>query len=133
MKYFPHLKVEFRAVEYGASHVLEYRINPDQDLKYKDEISIFGLFKFNVKRKFKTNWIQAWCFSNYPSAYLYSKESGEPYLPIFIENKKELNWYKEKFKTIGEFIDYKHKLDEDEESKWIVDRTNYLNNKETWY
>lgn len=131
MKYFPHLKIEFRAVPYSSKHVLEYRISPDQYLTYYVEKSIFG-FKFQLKRKFKTNWHQPSVLINYPSAYLYSKESGDPYLPIFIKNKKDLEWYKEKFKTIGEFFKYIEENEAKEEAEWKKLRDEYLENNKIW-
>ena len=87
--YNKNLKIEFRAVPYSTSHVLEYRISPNQDLTYETEVNIFGLFKIKLKRKYKTNWHQPTIITNYPSAYLYSKESGEIYLPFFIREKKD--------------------------------------------
>lgn len=132
MKYFPHLKIEFRAVPYSSEHVLEYRISPDQDLTYYVEKSILGLFKITLKRKFKPTWYQINMFRNYPGAYLYSKESGDTYLPIFIRDKSDLKWYKEKFKTVGEFLDYVKGEDAVEEAKWKVMRDKYLENNKIW-
>ena len=133
MKYLPHLKIEFRAVDYSSdAHVLEYRISPDQDLTYEDEISIFGLFKIKLKKKFSTRWHMPYEFLNWPGSERYSKESGEPYVPMFVHDRKELEDYKKKFKTIGEFLDYKHKEDAKEEAKWQIERTEYLNKQGIW-
>ena len=135
MKIATDLKIEFRAIVYttSGSHVLEYRISPDQDLSYTKEISVFGLFTIKCKKHFKTNWCQPRVFSNYPTAYIYSKESGGPYLPIFIYDKKDIEWYKSNFKTIGEFFDYIDKENDKEESKWREKRNEYLKNNITWY
>lgn len=130
--YNKDLKIEFRAVPYSTRHVLEYRISPDQDLTYETEVSIFGLFKIKLKKKYKTNWHQPCILVNYPSAYLYSKESGEPYLPIFIRDKDELKKIQSMFKTIGEFFDYVNKEEAKEEAEWQKDRNEYLKNCGTW-
>ena len=56
MKYREDLKIEFKAEIFGSVgtyHVLMYRISPDQDLTYETEVSIFGLFKIKLKRKYK--------------------------------------------------------------------------------
>lgn len=49
-----NLKIDLRAVPYSdTSHVLEYRINPNQDLTYYKEHSLlFGLIKFKTKHKY---------------------------------------------------------------------------------
>ena len=125
------LKIEFRAVPYSSNHVLEYRISPDQDLTYETEVSIFG-FKFKRTKKYKTNWRQPHLLTNYPSAYLYSKESGEPYLPIFIKVKEDLEYYKKKYKTYESFINYMDDYESKEEAKWKKDREEYLENHKIW-
>lgn len=45
------LKIDLRAVPHGSScHVLQYRINPNQDLTYyKEHNWFFGLIKFKTK------------------------------------------------------------------------------------
>lgn len=126
------LKIEFRAVPYSTSHVLEYRISPNQDLTYETEVNIFGLFKIKLKRKYKTNWHQPCTLVNYPSAYLYSKESGEPYLPMFIRDKNEFKKIQSSFNTIGEFFDYVNKEEAKEEAKWQKARNEYLKTCGTW-
>ena len=130
--YNKNLKIEFRAVPYSTSHVLEYRISPDQDLSYETEVSIFGLFKIKLKRKYKTNWHQPCTFVNYPGSERYSKESGEPYLPIFVHDKDEFKKIQSSFKTIGEFFDYVNEVESKEEAKWQKARNEYLKNSGTW-
>ena len=132
MKYLPHLKIEFRAVPYSSEHVLEYRISPNQDLTYEDEISIFGLFKIKVKRKFKTNWHQPVIITYWPGSERYSKKSGELYLPFFIREKKDLQRFKTSFNTIGEFFDFMYREEAKAEAKWQIERTEYLKNCGTW-
>ena len=58
MVYRENLKIQFRAVAYGHSnHVLEYRIDPNQDLTYEKTYG-FWIFKFTIKRKFSTKQIR---------------------------------------------------------------------------
>ena len=130
--YNKNLKIEFRAVPYSTSHVLEYRISPNQDLTYETEVNIFGLFKIKLKRKYKTNWHQPTIITNYPSAYLYSKESGEIYLPFFIREKKDLQKFKTSFDTIGEFFDFMNREEAKGEAEWQKDRNEYLKNRGIW-
>lgn len=130
--YNKNLKIEFRAVPYSTSHVLEYRISPDQDLTYETEVSIFGLFKIKRKRKYKTNWHQPYILVNYPGAERYSKESGEPYLPMFVHDKNEFKKIQSAFKTIGEFFDYKNNKESKEEAEWQKARNEYLETCGTW-
>ena len=53
MKYitdYKNLKIQFRAVSFAkSSHVLEYRVDPNQDLTYKKTVG-FWIFKFSLKR-----------------------------------------------------------------------------------
>ena len=53
-------------------------------------------------------------------------------MPIFIKNKKDLEWYKEKFKTIGEFFEHINNEEAKEEAKWSELRNKYLENKTVW-
>lgn len=130
-KYKNNLKVEFRAVPYSTSHILEYRISPNQDLNYEKEYSFFG-FRFTIKRKFKTNWHQPFYFNNHITAYLYSKNDSFNYLPLFIDSKYELETFREKFKTIGQFISYFDEKEKRELHNWSIERNNYLNNCGVW-
>lgn len=131
MTYRDNLHIEFRAVPYGITdvHVLEYRISPDQDLSYTEEIKFLCL-KFNVKRKFKTNWHQAVKFLNWPSLYKFDESEG--YLPIFIKAKSDLAWYKNNFSTIGSFFEYREKEDAKEMDEYRRDREEFLNNNSIW-
>lgn len=126
-----NLKIEFRAVPYSRSHVLEYRISPNQDLNYKKEYSIFG-FRFTFKRKFKTNWHQPFYFKNRMTSYLYDKNDSFNYFPLFIDSKYELETFKEKFKTIGQFISYFDEKEKRELHNWSIERNKYLNNCGIW-
>lgn len=63
----------------------------------------FGI-KYKKKNKYNTSWRQPTRFLNYPSAYLYGEE--DCYLPIFVRTRKDLENFKSKYKTIGEFFDW---------------------------
>lgn len=132
-KFRRDLKIEFRAVPYALDsiHILEYRISPNQDLTYEENVSwLWGLIKFKRNRKFSTKWIEAGQFQNYPSAYLYEEDHN--YLPIFIREKNDLEEFKYKYKTIGDFYDMIDKHDAKEKAKWQIERDKYLENLGTW-
>lgn len=133
MIYQDNLKIEFRAVPYSSmsdSHVLQFRISPEQDLTYNKEYLFFG-FKINIKKKFKTNWHDATRCLNYPSAYLY-EESEVWGHPIFVYSKTQLDVYKYKYKTIGEFFKQLDKENSKELQEYKIKRDNYLTNKTIW-
>ena len=129
---FRDFKIEFRAVPYGSEHVLEWRISPDQNITYEKEVKILGLFKIKRIKKYDTKWHQPLVFTNYPSAYLYSKESGDPYLPIFVRKKKDLEEIKRRYKTYGEFFDHIDEYEAKEEAEWRIQRDEYLDNHKVW-
>ena len=130
---YKDLKIQFRAVSYAKSnHVLEYRVDPDQDLTYEKTIE-FWIFKFKVKRKYSTNWHQPKHFWNHITAKYYAKDDEFNYGPYWIENQKELDWYKNKFKTIGEFINYMNEYSNKEYEAWKLDRANWIKEQETMY
>ena len=130
-KYKDNLKIEFRAVPFSTSHVLEYRISPNQDLNYEKEYSIFGI-KFKLNKKFSTDWHQPFYFNNHITAYLYNKDDSTNYLPLFIDSRHELETFKLKFKTIGEFFSYYDEKEKHEIEEWTIERNNYLSNNGIW-
>lgn len=131
MKYSRDLKIEFRAVPYTkTSHVLEYRISPNQNITYKKEYSIFG-FKFYLNRKFDTRWKQSIWFRNYSWDKFFTEENS-CWAPIFINSKQHLQEYKIKYKTIGEFYDYLKEHDDKEKQAWEIHRQKYLDNHGIW-
>ena len=106
------LKIQFRSVKWGEDpdvRVIEYRIDPNQDIVYKKEMKLlFGLFKITVSRKYSTSWIQ-------PVVYrFWSSTHDFDVAPIFSSERwktyKNLKWFKDKFKTVNEF------------ECWIVDQ-----------
>ena len=47
---YKDLKIQFRAVSYAKfNHVLEYRVDPNQNLTYEKTIG-FWIFKFSVQQ-----------------------------------------------------------------------------------
>lgn len=131
-RYFPKLKVDFRAVPYASEHVLEYRINPDQDITYYQEISVFGLFKFKIKRKFDTSWKQPYLFHcSYASKY-FPEDDNRHYMPLFIYSKSQLDEYKRDFKTIGMWMKWMDNKEEEEKAKYKYERDVYLDHHTTW-
>lgn len=128
--YNDNLKIEFRAVPYSTSHVLEYRISPDQDLNFEVEKSFLGI-KYKKKKKYSTCWHQPRIFVNYPGACHHYEE--DCYLPIFIQDKKDLENFKLKYKTIGEFFTWKDKEENREKDEWQIERINYLEEHKEWY
>jgi len=128
------LKIQFRAVPYASdAHVLEYRVDPDQDITYEKKIKIFGLFKKTVKRKYSTNWIQPRYFMNHGTAYLYTKGDSFNWMPFFIHGQKELDWYKAEFKTMCEFEAYKNEVTNKNIKEWEVEREEYLSRNRIMY
>lgn len=129
--YNRNLKIEFRAVPYSStSHVLEFRISPEQDLNYEVEKSFFGI-KYKKTKKYETNWHQPVKFVNYPSAYLYDEENC--YFPIFVSTRKDLENFKSKYKTIGEFFDWIDRENNREKNEWQTEQANYAKEHTDWY
>ena len=133
MKYFPSLKVEFRAVPYASSHVIEYRISPEQDVTYFQEVSFLWIFKFKVKRKFDTSWKQPQLFRCTLTSKYYPENDTVNYMPLFIYKKEDLDEYVRKYKTIGEWFEWMDKIEETEKAKYQNERAEYLEQSTTWY
>ena len=129
--YNKNLKIEFRAVPYAVNnHVLEFRISPDQDLTFETDESFLG-FKYKKKRQYKTDWHRAQKFLNYPGAC--HRDEEDCYLPIFIYNQRELEFYKNNFSTFDDFFKWIEKEDNKEKKEWEIERNNWLANNEAWY
>lgn len=129
------LKIQFRAVCFHYDyHVLEYRIDPEQDLRYYKEHKWFwGLIKFGTVAKYSTKWIQPIHYWNNCTAKYYSEDNWNNWGHYFIKSQKDLDWYKNNFKTIGEFMEYHNDYSNKEYAEWKIDRENYLKSKETIY
>lgn len=129
------LKIEFRAVPYAMdSHVLEYRISPEQDLTYYKTISLFwDKVKFKIKRKYSTSWCRLEPFNCFAISEYYDINYYIHYCPIFCRTKEELNWYKENFDTIGKFENYIKNAEQIEINEYKIRRQQYLENRKTFY
>ena len=134
MKY-DDLKIQFRAVSYAkTNHVLEYRVDPNQDLRYFKEYKWFwGLIKWGTIAKYSTEWIQPKHYWNHCTAKYNTEDSWNNWGPYFIENQKELDWYKNNFKTIGEFLKYHNDYSNKEYEDWKIDRANYFKEQAPMY
>lgn len=132
---YKDLKIQFRAVHFtGESHVLEYRVHPNQDLRYFKEYKWFwGLITFGTIKRYSTKWIQPEHYWNHCTAKYYDENDWNNWGPYFIENQKSLDWYKNNFKTIGEFLKYHNDYSNKEYEKWKIERTNYLKEQESMY
>lgn len=131
---YADLKIEFRAVVYtSSSHVLEYRVDPNQDLRYDEEKSIFGLFKITRHKKYSTSWHQPLYFFVGTLSEQYSEDDPYHLHPLFIRDKKDLVWYKSNFKTIGDFFQYVNKLENENLATYRFKRKKYLETHTTWY
>jgi hypothetical protein len=105
--YNSNFKVQFRAVPFTRSSlILELRLDPNQDLSYIEEYKFLGLFKRKRIKYYDTDWHAPIRFVNHPTAKYYDKNDDSHWLHFFIKNQKELDWYKNNFKTIGEFYNY---------------------------
>ena len=139
MKYRDDLKIELRAVWYGSySHVLEWRISPNQDLKYlEDEIekSWFGFVKKIVHKvkKYDTLWHQPRLFVAPFTMDLYEFNDEFNWGPIWCEDKKQLEDYKQKFKTYGDIRKYIEDHTNKSYKKWKAAREAYLNKMKPIY
>ena len=132
---YKDLKIQFRAVPYSKSnHILEYRVYPEQDLRYYKEHKWFwGLIKFGTVAKYSTKWIQPEHYWNHCTAMYYTEDSWDNWGPYFIKNQEELDWYKNNFKTIGEFLKCHNDYSNEEYEAWKIARANYLKEQETMY
>lgn len=133
------LKIQLRAVSFAIhSHVLEYRIDPNQDITYEEEPTNFikRLLKklgWKFVKTFNTSWHQPQVFRDPLSMGEHDFYDDFNWGPIWCDTKEVLEHFKSKFKTYGDLITY---LEEDTmkcHKKWQVERAKYLKNKETIY
>lgn len=123
------LKIEFSAAPWIDNYyVLEYRISPHQDRTYKKTISLFfGLIKFSIKRKHSTKWQRPYKFFYCSSSYLYSFNDGFNWNPILVDDQDDLNSYKRRFDTYGQFECYLNDLNKDNIERYWKDRYEHFN------
>ena len=127
------LSIEFRAVPYGyTSHELQYRVSPDQDLTYYKEYSLlWGLIRFTMKKKYDILWKGTNHFICYITSKYYDIDDDFNYCPILCTDKKSFDWYKENFKTLGEFEKYLDELENKNISQYKKEREELLKLKNT--
>ena len=102
------LKIQFRSVKwvpYSGSRVIEYRVDPEQNISYTKPVKwLFGLFTTTKTFTYNTFWVQPQVKSFFKSFHrlddmpVWTSETEERYHP--------LKWFKDNFKTIGEFEDW---------------------------
>ncbi len=127
------LKIEFRAVPYGESHVLEYRISPSQDLKYyKEHCWFWGLIKFRAVSKYSTKWVQPRIFCNHTLAYKNTEEDPDNYFPIFIWKRKDLEQFKNNYNIYGEFLKWYNEEDQKERIAYRKAHSEYEIESSIW-
>ena len=123
------LKIQFRGIHYtGKSHVLQYRIDPDDERNtyIKTKKYLFGLIKLDVLMSYPCKWITVNIFKgNYDKADEYSYLN---YGPIWVNSKKDVNLYRDRFKTIGQFEDYIKNKKAKNYEKYKANREAYLKN-----
>lgn len=133
------LKIQLRAVPFASySKVLEYRIDPEQELTYEKEPSnfferILKKLGFKLIRKYSTDWKQPRQFSNPLTMELYDFRDDFNWGPIWCDNQDSLNYYKRMFKTYKDLQDYLTQVNEKGYENWKKARTEYLNKHKTLY
>lgn len=129
------LKIEFRAVPYAdESHVLEYRVSPEQDLTYYAEVSyLWGLIKFKRKKKYSTKWKQVQEFRCSLTSHYYDDDEWLNYMPIWCDSPGTLNWFKRTFQTLGAFEKYIVEREKPEREKHWKKRQKYLEDRKKIY
>ena len=130
---YSNLLIEFRAVPYASdSHVLEYRINPNQDLTYLKKFKILGI-SFKIKSRYRPMWTKAKRFMNGLTSYQYDVYDDIHIMPIFIRTKDDLEFYKRRYRTIGRFMKTELlQYSEKQFREYQEDRDRYINNMRVW-
>lgn len=129
-----NLKIDLRAVPFGEVHVLEYRFNLNQDLRYyKEHRWLWGLIKFGTVHKYSTKWIQPVRFYNSLISYRYDEnDSFSNNFPIIVNSKEALEKFKTMFQTYGQFMDWYWEEDSKQRSEYRKERKEYLENLGIW-
>ena len=123
------LKIQFRGIHYtGKSHVLQYRIDPDDERNtyIKTKKYLFGLIKLDVLMSYACKWITVIIFKGY-----YDNADEYSYLnygPILVNSKKDVDLYRDRVKTIGQFEDYIKNKEAKNYEKYKANREAYLKN-----
>ncbi len=128
------LKIEFRGVPFSNTHILEYRISPDQDITYTKEVSLlWGLIKFTRTYKYDTTWHEIKIFKCWSTSYYYPITDDFHQSWIFLHNQSELDWLKNNFHTLKEFDNYIAEWNLKEREKYTKEREKYLNSQKIMY
>ena len=131
-----NLKIELRAVNYSdrsTYHVLEWRISPEQDVRYyKEHKWLFGLIKFGTVVKANTKWHMPYVFRCGICSKYYAEDDDYNYSPIFIESKEKLRELSEKIKTYGELSEWINERVSNEIYKYRAERKQFLEEQSTW-
>ena len=131
-----NLKIELRADIYSnrsTYHVLEWRISPEQDVRYyKEHNWLFGLIKFGSVVKANTKWHMPYVFRYTVCSECYAEDDDYNYGPIFIDSKEELRELAEKLKTYGELSDWINETESKEVYKYRAARKKFLEEQSTW-
>ena len=134
-----NLKIQLRSVPYASySHVLEYRIDPNQDITYEAvPNNFFGklLKKIGWKfiKTFDTSWHQPQVFMNWVSMALYEFDDSFNWGPIWCDSKNTLENFKRQFVTYGDLRRYIEEKTNESYKRWKIERDKYLENKKTIY
>lgn len=127
---FDNFKIQLRAVFFGTnSHALEYRIDPRQEITFIGVSKLRWLFI----KIFKTGWHMPYIFFGGATMELYPFYDDFNWGPIFCDTKKELELYKDMFKTYGDLRKYLEKMRISAYEEWSVKRKQYLKRTETIY
>lgn len=128
------LRIQFRGIQYGnISHVLQYRIDPEDDRNGYIETKkyLFGLFKRDIPKKYSCNWITVRIFGG---SLDFADEYNElNYKPIWIKNKDDVKFYKDRFNTIGQFEEYLDKKSDENYKRYKINRDAYLKRMQPIY
>ena len=129
------LKIDLRAVWYiSYRRVLEYRINPDQDLRYyKEHKWLWGLIKFRTVHKYDTNWHRLKWFVNSLTSKCHTYDDSFNWSPIWCNKQETLEWYKLQLPTYGDLCKFIQEHNEKNKKVWDINRLIYLKDKKTLY
>ena len=129
MKYKDDLKIELRAIPYDDEyHVLQWRIDPNQNLEYTS--NIFGI---EITKKYDTDWHQPEIFKFNPfiDSPCYSENSSRYYKPILFDEKKKFECYKQ-YKTFKELFDRFTESENWDKRRYRDARERYLEKTSVW-
>lgn len=129
-----NLRIQFRGIQYGGhSHALQYRIDPSDNHNGYIETKkyLFGLIKRDILKTYNCNWITCRIFTGYLD---FADEHNElNYGPIWISNKDDVKFYKDRFKTIGQFEEYLDNKSSENYKRYKINRDAYLKRMQPIY